>query len=123
MTSVGQRCRANGVYVRVVNVRRHVWQRKRWRPAGRPSFFTLAVRQRGQCGILIPSQRKQYQQRDANLAHCNFAVSARVNKEHSRLQVADLIKAQLNETPGDKCARLPSRLKSPCWSVQTDEQT
>src|SRR5215207_8142601 len=78
MTSVGQRCRANGVYVRVVNVRRHVWQRKRWRPAGRPSFFTLAVRQRGQCGILIPSQRKQYQQRDANLAHCNFAVSGGV---------------------------------------------
>ena len=77
MTSVGQRCRANGVYVRVVNVRRHAWQRKRWRPAGRrPSFFTLAVRQRGQCGILIPSQRKQYQQRGASLAHCNFAVSA-----------------------------------------------
>src|SRR5215212_3065937 len=76
MTSVGQRCCANGVYVRVVNVRRHVWQRKRWRPTGRrPSFFTLAERQRGQCGILIPSQRKQYQQRGASLAHCNFAVS------------------------------------------------
>src|SRR5215216_747552 len=30
---------------------------------------------RGQCGILIPSQRKQYQQRGASLAHCNFAVS------------------------------------------------
>ena len=75
MTSVGQRCRANGVYVRVVNVRRHVWQRKRWRPTGRrPSFFTLAEWQRGQCGILIPSQRKQYQQRGASLAHCNFAV-------------------------------------------------
>jgi hypothetical protein len=35
------------------------------------------VRQRGQCGILIPSQRKQYQQRGASLAHCNFAVSLR----------------------------------------------
>src|ERR687894_171099 len=76
MTSVGQRCRANGVYVRIVNVRRHAWQRKRWRPTGRrPSFFTLAEWQRGQCGILIPSQRKQYQQRGASLAHCNFAGS------------------------------------------------
>jgi hypothetical protein len=78
MTSVGQRCCANGVNVRAANVRRHVWQRKRWRPAGRgPSFFTLAERQRGQCGILIPSQRKQYQQRGASLARCNFAVSSR----------------------------------------------
>src|SRR4051794_21563916 len=76
MTSVGQRCCANGVYVRAANVRRHVWQRKRWRPAGRgPAFFTFGERRRGQCGILVPSQRKQYQKRDGSLAHCIFAVS------------------------------------------------